>query len=321
MTENNLKNHVGIDVSKPILDVYDPSSEEHFQVENSKRGFKKLIKQFDTEKTFFLMEATGGYEAASMLALQEAGFDVARLNPRRVRDFARGTGHLAKTDKIDAKVIAMYGDKTEVRPSLLLDENQRELSDLESRRCQLKDMLGQEDNRLKKASSTTQASLEKSIAFIKKQLAAIEKSIKVLIEKNDDMRQVNKILCSFKGIGDKTSGALIAKLPELGQIGPKQVSAIVGVAPLNRDSGSRQGYRSIYGGRACVREALYMAALVAAHRNPLIRAFYLRLLEKGKSKKVALTACMHKMLIILNAMVRDNTEWRGANDAELAVFN
>ena len=242
-----------------------------------------------------------------MLAL--SALNVVVVNPRQVRDFAKATGKLAKTDAIDAEVIARFAEviRPEVRP--LKDEDTQRLQALIARRRQLVQMLTEEKNRLQIAPPWTRADIKAHIAWLTECINKVGKDLGSLIRKTPLWREKENLLRTFKGIGPVNACTLLARLPELGQLNRKKIAALVGLAPMNRDSGKYRGKRTIFGGRADMRAALYMATLSAVSHNSIIRAFYQRLLQAGKVRKVALTACMHKVLIILNAMVRTNTPW------------
>lgn len=256
-----------------------------------------------------VLEATGGLEIGVVTALASAGVPVVVVNARQVRDFAKATGQLAKTDAIDAGILAHFGEavRPEARP--LPDEAQRELAALLMRRRQLVEMLGAEENRLRTAARAVRESVEQHVVYLRRLLKETDDDMAGLVRESPVWRETDEILQSVPGVGPATARALEAVLPELGQLTGKQISKLVGVAPLNNDSGTHRGQRHIWGGRAHVRATLHMAALVATRFNPIIKAFYLRLLAKGKAKKVALTACMRKLLTILNAMVKNKTRW------------
>ena len=256
-----------------------------------------------------VLEATGGYEMLVAGELELAGLPVSLVNPRQVRSFARATGRLAKTDAIDAQVLAQFAEaiKPPVRP--LPDQETRELRALVDRRRQLLGMVTSERNRLRNASRRVRPLIQEHIQWLKQQVDDLDKDISELIRSSPVWRAQEDLLCSVPGVGPVLSSTLLTHLPELGSLNRGQVAALVGVAPLNRDSGAFRGKRSIWGGRAAVRSALYMAALVATRHNPVIKAFYQRLRAAGKAKKVALTACMRKLLLILNCMLLRRTRW------------
>jgi len=305
------KEYVGVDVSKESLDMVMYSTGEMCCVGNDEAGIAKAtgwLKQVDP--AIIVMEATGGMEVSLYVALQEANLPVAVINPRQIRDFARSMGILAKTDKVDAKVLARYAAtiQPEVRP--LPDEDAHKLRALVTRRRQLGEMIIAETNRARATrDKAMKERIHAHIEWLKRELANIDKDISQRIKENPLWRAKNKLLQSTPGVGPVLSATLIAELPELGVLNRKKIAALVGIAPLNRDSGKHRGERSIWGGRCKVRQSLYMAALSAARFNPAIQAFYQRLIASGKDKKVALTACMHKLITILNAMLKHNSYW------------
>lgn len=310
MSINPEKCYIGVDVSKPILDLYILPSNKYMQFTNDLKGIAKLIKKLaGMPVALVVMEATGGYEKPLAHSLQKAGFSVSVVNPRTVRDFAKALNQLAKTDKIDAQVIALFGQKLEPRPNAIQSEALEKISELTSRRIQLKKMINMESNRLDKVSKDLVNLIQEHIEFMKTQLVKLNAVIEEMMSITPEFAQKNAIIRTMKGVGPITASGLIASLPELGAIGHKQISALAGVAPINRDSGSLRGKRIPWGGRSEVRTTLFMATLVAVRHNPQLKKFYNHLLEKGKTKMVALTACMHKMLIILNAMVKNNQAW------------
>jgi transposase len=256
-----------------------------------------------------VLEATGGFEVESAMAMAAALIPVAVVNPRQVRDFAKATGKLAKTDALDAAVLAHFAEAVRPAPRPLSDEQTTELQELLARRRQLIEMLTAERNRMGLASAGMRHKLAEHIKWLKKELEETDKNLKGLIRKSPVWREKDDVLQSFPGVGPILSTTLIAELPELGRLSRQKIGALVGVAPMNRDSGTLKGRRTVWGGRSKVRHVLYMAALVATRRNPVIAAFYARLLAAGKAKKVALVACMHKLLTILNAMVRETKGW------------
>lgn len=301
---------VGIDVCQKYLDVYIRPSDKLFQVTNDEVGINKLVQTLKNIKPeLIVLEATGGMEINAAVKLTTAGLAVAVINPRQARDFAKATGQLAKTDAIDAKVLAHFADA--IRPEVreISDESSRQLEDLVQRRRQLSDMITAEKNRRRGKTNSVQLNIDEHIEWLEKQLKEIESQIKSAIAINEDWQQKLKLLTSVPGVGEIVAVTLISSLPELGTLSHKSISYLVGVAPLNKDSGKFRGKRRIWGGRTKIRCMLYMAALVAIRFNPTIKAFYERLIQKGKLKKVALTACMHKLLIILNAMMKNNQTW------------
>lgn len=303
--------YAGIDVSKENLDMLVYRTGEIRSFTNDEAGINAAVawlKQVKPDIT--VMEATGGLEVPLYVALQEAKLPLAIINPRQIRDFAKSIGILAKTDKVDAKVLARYAAtvQPEVRP--LPDEEARQLGTLVTRRSQLVEMITVEGNRLKSTrDKTVKQRIDAHIVWLKEELGQIDKGISQMIQQSPVWREKDKILRSVPGVGPVLSATLIAKLPELGILNRKQISTLVGVAPLNRDSGKMRGERHIWGGRCRIRRPLYMATLTAVRHNPIISRFYDRLLAVGKAKKVALTACMRKLLILLNAMFKHHTSW------------
>lgn len=303
---------VGIDVSKAQLDVAVDGERAGQQVLNDERGIGGLVRQWQaTPPTLVVVEATGGYELALVGALGAAGIPVVVVNPRQVRDFARATGQLAKTDRIDAQVLARFAAR--VRPTVrpLAPETQADLDALVSRRRQLREMLTAEQTRLAMPSvRSVRQSLRKHIAYLERELHATNHDLGELIKASPVWREADDLLQSVPGVGDITARTLIAALPELGTLDRRAIAKLVGVAPLNHDSGKHHGQRRIWGGRSDIRHVLYMAALVATRRNPVIRAFYLRLRAAGKPAKVALVACMRKLLSILNCILKTKRPWQ-----------
>lgn len=257
-----------------------------------------------------VVEATGGYQAALVASLALAKLPTAVVNPRQVRDFAKATGQLAKTDAIDADVLAHFGEALRPEPKRLLDEQTLALEALITRRRQVVEMITAEKNRLPQSHKSLRAGIKSHINFLQRELQDIHRDLDGMLRQSPLWREQEDLLRTAKGVGRMTVATLFAELPELGKLDRKEIAALVGVAPMNRDSGAYRGKRRIWGGRASVRAALYMAALVATRHNPTIRAFYERLCAAGKPKKLALTACMRKLLTILNAMARTNTAWR-----------
>jgi transposase len=303
---------VGIDVSKAQLDVALRPSGERMRVANSEEGIAELVASLSGRApTLIVVEATGGYQAALVAGLAVAKLPTAVVNPRQVRDFAKATGQLAKTDAIDADVLAHFGEVLRPEPKPLLDEQTLALEALITRRRQVVEMITAEKNRLAQSHKSLRAGIKSHISFLQRELQDIHRDLDAMLRQSPVWREQEDLLRTAKGVGRMTVATLFAELPELGKLDRKQIAALVGVAPMNRDSGTYRGKRRIWGGRASVRAALYMAALVASRHNPTIRAFYERLCAAGKPKKLALTACMRKLLTILNAMARTNTTWRG----------
>lgn len=305
------KVYSGIDVSKRWLDVAVRPTNQTWRVPNDREGIASLIKQFQAHTPQqIIVEATGGYEVQLVTELFTAGLPVARVNPLRVRRFAEGMNWFAKTDKIDARVLADFGRKANPRLLALPTEAEKHLSALLKRRKQVLDMLTAEKNRLGTTNPDMQVYIHSIITSLKNQLAELEKEIEQLTKHTPGMKEKRTLLMSVPGIGKITAATLIALLPELGQCDRKQIAALVGTAPFNHDSGTKQGKRKTSGGRVDVRCVLYMATLAAARFNPVIKAQYKNLLQAGKLTKVALVACMRKLLVILNAMIRSNTAWQ-----------
>jgi transposase len=301
---------VGIDVAKDCLDVCAGVDAPVTRVSNDLDGHERLVQQLAAASvTLIVMEATGGYEAAIAAALQAAGLPVAIVNPRQARNFAKALGLLAKTDAIDARVLARFAALLAERPDLervvkpLPDAERRELQAQLLRRRQLVGMLAAERQRLAIAHAVTRRDLEEHIRFLKKRLGTVDGELARQVARNHG--ELGLLLKSVAGIGPTTAATLIADVPELGRLSRREVGALIGVAPLNRDSGQHRGRQITWGGRASVRHTLFMAALVATRHNPVIRDFYQRLVAAGKPKKVAIVACMRKLLTILNAMARD----------------
>lgn len=304
------ENFVGVDVSKRQLDVAVFPAGKSFSCSNCYDGHKKLVQRLRPRKpVLIVLEASGGYEGAAARALAAADLPVAVVNPRQVRDFAKATGKLAKTDKIDAAVLADFADK--VRPQLreLPDQAAQERRDLGLRYRQLRDNLAAERTRRYQALGSHRDSIERHIAWLEDELKEFEAQWDASIESDEELSERRKLLQSVPGVGTRLSAVLMTYLPELGQVGRGEIAALVGVAPFNRDSGQQKGKRCVWGGRAHVRSVFYMAIVCATTHNPVIRDFYQRLKDKGKPSKVALTACMRKLLCILNAMVKNNTYW------------
>jgi len=302
---------VGIDVSKAQLDVGVRPSMERFSETNDETGWQRLAKQLvavNPERV--ILEASGGYEVAVAAVLGAAGLPVAVVNPRQVRDFAKSTGTLAKTDRIDADILAWFGEA--LRPELraLKDEQTQALEALMNRRRQLSDMLSAETNRLAMASRNVRRDIKEHIKWLQRRLKDTDNGLNVAVKQSPMWRVRDDLLQSVPGVGRVTSFRMLASVPELGQLSAKKVSALVGLAPFNRDSGTLRGRRCVWGGREQVRCVLYMATLTATRCNPVIGAFYRRLMASGKPHKVAMTACMRKMLVIMNAMMRDQVPWR-----------
>jgi transposase len=306
-----ISNFIGIDVSKDSLDVASLPEGTIRTVAHTIEGRRQLIARLPQPgDCLVVIEATGGYERPLVLELTDAGHLVAVVNPRQVRDFAKGIGVLAKTDRLDAAVIAKFGEQVRPRPLAEVREKQTELDQLVTRRRQLVDLRTAEKNRGGLvASEAVRRSLQQVIDVLNDQIEQIEKQILQLVDADDQWRGTAALLKSVPGIGDVTAATLIAEFPELGNVNRHEAAALAGLAPFNDDSGTRQGKRSIRGGRRSVRTVLYMATLSAIRHNPVIRKFATRLKDQGKLPKVIITACMRKLLVILNTMIKTNSHW------------
>ncbi len=308
---------IGIDVSKSRLDVAVDPSGEHWQVANQESSFPQLVERLRTlTPELVVMEATGGYERPVAAALWAAGLLVAVVNPRQVRDFAKATGQLAKTDKLDAAVLARFA--AAVQPPARPPANQEaaRLEALVVRRRQLVEMITAERQRLQVSLQVTRPGIKAHLAWLKQQLDSLDRELDQQIRQSPIWCADDDLLRTIPGVGPVVSATMVAELPELGRLDRKKLAALAGVAPLNRDSGAMRGRRSTWGGRGQVRRVLYMAALVGTRHNPVLRALYRRLLAAGKPKKVALTACMHKLLMIMNGVMRTRTPWRVVEEQE-----
>ncbi len=309
---------IGVDISKDSLDVAIHGVKNLMRASNNQAGIQKVIRLAKKRNaTLVCFEATGGYEMPLYIALSETGVPVAPVNPRQIRDFARSMGKLAKTDIIDARVIANFASTASGLKSRPIPDTQ-ELKEIVNRRIQLVEMITMESNRLRGAGKDLRAGIEAHIAWLKQQLQEMDDNLKNHIGQDPVCQDKDALLQSTPGVGPTVSAALIAQLPELGNMNRRQIAALVGVAPLNRDSGMFRGKRTIWGGRGRVRAALYMATLTATRFNLVLRSFYTRLIAAGKAKKVALTACMRKLLTILNAMLKYHTAWSNSHSLTLA---
>lgn len=305
-------NYVGIDVAKARLDC-DLPHRGASQYANEPTQWAELIEQFQgLERCCVVVEASGGLEMPLVQAIAEQGIAVAVVNPRQVRDFARAQGVLAKTDKLDARLIREFAEAVKLQPRPLKHEQQLELSALVKRRQQLLEMLTAERNRLHTAPRPLHKQLKEHIQWLKQQLKSNDHERDRLIKHSPLWQAKADLLRSAPGIGPIASSSLIADLPELGTLNRREIAALVGLAPFNRDSGTLRGRRAIWGGRAGVRSTLFMATLSATRFNPVIKAFYQKLIHAGKPHKVAMTACMRKLLVILNTMVKNQTPWQHA---------
>ncbi len=313
--------YVGIDVSKAHLDIAEWPSAERWQADNNVEGIEQLVKEISLRSpALIVLEATGGLEMAAAGALATAGLPVAVINPRQARDFAKSLGKLAKTDKIDALVLARFGDAVRPEPRTLPTEQAVQLQALIVRRRQLIEMLVAEKNRVYLTHCSVKPSLEEHIAWLENELRELDQDLKAQLQQSPIWREKDNLLRSVPGVGAVTSTTLLAELPELGSLNRKQIAALVGVAPFNCDSGNMRGKRVIWGGRACVRTALYMATMSACRHNPIIKTHYNHLKEQGKASKVALIACMRKLLTILNALIHSMTAWNPQLAAPKPVF-
>ncbi len=306
--------YIGIDVSQSQLDIVAYPGWKIWQHKNNSRGITKTVSKLKgVNPKLIVMEATGGLEKPLSKALYEANLPVAVVNPRRIRDFARSMNMLAKTDKLDAKVLAYFAAKVEPIPRPFPDEATQELERLVTRRDQVTEMVTAEKNRLKQTSDRViQSHIQEHITWLESEITDLENQIKDRVEQNPQIKKKIKLYKSMPGVGDTLSYSLVANLGELGFLNQREIASLVGLAPFNRDSGRYRGKRTIWGGRAKVRKALYMPALVAIRHNVVIHNLYQRLLSQGKLKKVAITACMHKMLTILNSMAKNNIPWNAA---------
>ncbi len=305
--------HVGIDVSKERLDVCSLPDGEVFSVANDQAGIDELLARLaqpTASPQLVVLEATGRYERPAAAAIAAAGIAVAVVNPRQSRDFAKATGRLAKTDKIDACVLARFAAAVGPRPSVLPDEEAQALQAILTRRRQLLEMVVAEKNRLLMAPEAVASRIRAHVRWLEKELDRADRELDEAVEASAAWKENEALLRGVPGVGPVLARTLLAELPELGALPHKRLSALVGVAPYNRDSGAFRGKREVWGGRAPVRAVLYMGTLAATRHNPVLKEFYERLLKAGKPKKVALVACMRKLLSILNALMRDRATWR-----------
>jgi transposase len=303
--------YVGIDVAKGRLDLAMRPTGDHWHVANDATGIAQLVTRLDELRPALIaLEATGGYERAVASALAGAGLPVAVVNPRQVRDFAKATGKLAKTDALDAGALAHFAEAVRPAPRTAPREQDQALAAVLARRRQVVTMLTAEQNRLHTAVAAVRDRIAAHIAWLEEELATLDGELARAIDADPSWRERDALLRSVPGVGPVLATTLLAELPELGGLSRHQVAALVGVAPLNRDSGTLRGKRTVWGGRARLRAVLYMGALVATRHNPQLRDFYARLCAAGKPKKVALTACMRKLLTILNAVLRHGLPWR-----------
>jgi transposase len=302
---------IGIDVAKATLDLHLLPSGQSHSLPNNTAGFQQLQKLLpDPTTCLIVLEATGGYERLLVADLLDAGCRVAVINPKRARDFARALGLVAKTDRIDARVLALFAEKVQPAPIEKTPEKQVEIQQLVARRRQLIDLRTQESNRLEvTAAKAARKSIQAVLKILERQIHGIEAAIQDLVQSDDEWRHKAQLVESVDGLGGVTATTMIANVPELGQLNRQQISSLVGLAPFNRDSGPHKGKRCISGGRKSVRSVLYMAALAAMRCNPVIKAFANRLAQHGKPFKVVITACMRKLLVILNAILKSGRPW------------
>jgi transposase len=302
--------YVGIDVSKAWLDVAVEPSGQYWRTENNAEGIEQLASRLGgVVPKVIVVEATGGYEARLVEGLCQAQLPVARVNPGRVRKFAQGLNWLAKTDKIDARLLARFGEQGKPRLTKLPNEHEKRLAGLVKRRKQVLEMLVSEHNRLENADADVRPYIQDTLSMFAKQLEELEQAIRSLIEDTPDLKGKRDLLVTVPGVGQVTASTLTSQLPELGSCDRQEIAALVGLAPFSHDSGKKRGRRAIKGGRPAIRSALYMATLASIRFNPIIGKFYERLRGYGKETKVAIVACMRKLLTILNAMVRQNQAW------------
>lgn len=306
-----MRTFVGIDIAKADFVVTRRPEGGTWTAANDPAGIRTTCARLqEMVPALIVLEATGGYETALVAALAAAALPVVVVNPRQVRDFAKATGQLAKTDRLDAALLALFAERVQPTPRPWSDEAHGHLEALITRRRQLLDMLTAERQRLEQAAATIRRDLVRHIRWLERRVAAVDRDLDDTIQQSPVWRANEDLLRTVPGVGPVVSRTLLANLPELGQLNRRQVAALAGVAPLAWDSGSRRGTRRVWGGRAPLRAVLYMGTLVATRHNPVIRAFYRRLVQAGKPKKVARVACMRKLLTILNAMMRTQTTWQ-----------
>lgn len=306
-----MRNCIGIDVAKQGFDLHSLKTGQDRRMDNSTEGIRQCVTLCHTLRPeLIVLEATGGYELGLAATLQAEGFAVSVVNPRRIRDFARAAGQIAKTDKLDARIIAQFAATMEPMPTERIHENTQKLKALVARRSQLVGLHTAESNRLEHADSkAVHRSIAAVLKVIEAQLETIDRQIKEHIQKTPELRQRSEILDSAPGVGPTTAHMLVTELPELGRLNRRQIAALVGVAPMARDSGTFRGKRMTGGGRKEIRSRLFMPTLVAVRHNPILRAYYTRLIRQGKCKMVALVAVMRKLICILNTMIKNNQLW------------
>jgi transposase len=305
---------VGIDVSKDRLDVHLRPSGQAFAVPRDGPGLDQLLARLKADPpALIVLEATGGFELTVAAAIAGAGLPLAVVNPRQIRDFARATGRLAKTDRLDAAVIALFAERVRPEPRPLLDAAAQALAELVARRRQIVEMIGMEQNRARQARAPKVArTIRATLKVLEAQLAELDRDIDDAVRGSPAWRATDDLLQSVPGIGDVTARTLIAEMPELGHLDRREAAALIGLAPVNRDSGQRRGHRAITGGRTAIRNVLFMATLSAVRWNPVLKAHYQQLIARGRPKKVAIVACMRRLLGILNAILRAATPWKNA---------
>lgn len=307
----NTQPFIGMDVAKQSIDILVRPSGEFLSLPNTEDGIAEICQRMQAiDPALIVMEATGGYERALSAALHDAGLPVRVVNPRQVRDFARATGELAKTDRIDAAVIALFAETLRPEVREIPGEEERDLDGLVTRRNQLKEMITAERNRVRTAVAKLRPSIHAHILWLQQQIEEVEEETDRVIREDEKWQAKQDLLTSTPSVGPTTANTLIAKLPELGTVNAKEIAALVGVAPFAHDSGQFRGQRRIFGGRADVRSALYMAALSGIRWNSVLQAHYEQLRARGKSFKVAIVACMRKLIIILNSMMKANLHWK-----------
>jgi transposase len=311
MKEKSYKIYIGIDVSKKFLDIAVNEEDPIYRFENNESGLKKLGMILPADKDcLIVMEATGGYERSCAQWLQKQGVTTSVVNAKRVRDFAKAAGKLAKTDNLDAQIIRKYAIAFKPHAQAPITAAQEVLEENMRRRSQVVKMLATEKQHLEQASQAIIKRIKRHIAVLEKELKEIEAVLAKQVKEEPILQEKIELLEGIKGVGTTTALAVIIGLPELGELGPKQISSLAGLAPFNTDSGQKRGQRRVWGGRSGVRSALYMAILSAVRFNPTIKVFYQRLIANGKKPKVALTACMHKLLVIMNAMIKNKSPWQ-----------
>lgn len=311
MTKNNTEKYVGMDISKTQIDVAMEGQKKTWAFRNDGEGIRELVNLIKKNRpTLIVVEASGGLEQPVVRELYKEQMPIAIVNPTRVRDFARSTGQIAKTDQLDARVIAHFAQAVRPKVRPLRSAEEEHLDALVTRRRQVVQMLTAEKNRRSTTHPGLQTRLQNHIAWLEEERKSLDEAIEDFIQEKAEWKEKAALLRSVPGVGPVTASTLLAELPELGTRNRKQIAALVGVAPINKDSGPKRGKRRIFGGRAAVRRTLYMATLVATRSNPVIRTFYERLLASGKEKKVALTACMRKLLVILNSMICYRRSWQ-----------